>query len=479
MLAMMTPDELYELGLNDLPALVSHTLSLQERNLTLEQSAALNSRNSSIPPGSEGLKKPKPKSLRVISGKKSGGQPGHTGATLNRVNNPDFIEIHRLSLCPCGCGRDLSAEPVINYEDRQVFDLPPQRLIVTEHKMEIKRCPVSGRLVQAPAPAGVTAPVQYGKDFLAWLVYLSTWQLLPLNRIGQMSLDLFGQEVSDDIIIKATKALNHELIPFEEAVKLLLLAAPVVGADETGLRVLKTLYWCHAVVTPELTWLGVHKKRGMKALEFFGILGHYKGRLVHDCLDMYFTLACMHAVCNAHILRELVFVYEEMKQDWAKSLNDLLLEMNKARDEQMLVDTSFPEQRLLDWSKRYDDILIEGRKVNPPMIPAANTPKKRGRKKQSKAQNLLDRLEKRKESVLAFAYDFRISFTNNLSEQAFRMQKVKQKISGCFRTVEGAERFARCRSYIDTVRKQGHSILEELKAAMIGNPFIPQPPPSG
>jgi transposase len=464
---MMSAEELFELGTRDLHGLVVYTLELQER-------IALNSRNSSKPPASDGYAKPKPKSLRGKSGKKTGGQPGHQGNTLKPVEKPDKTEVHPLSICPCGCGSDLSNQPALDYESRQVFDLPPQKLIVTEHRVEIKRCPVSGELVQAPWPNGVTATVQYGQDYLTWLVYLYAQQHIPLNRIDQMSFDLFGQHVSEETIIGAMKKVNQELLPFEESLKELILLEPVVGSDETGLRVSKTLHWLHILSTPTLTWYGVHKKRGKEALDYFDILPEYKNRLVHDCWKPYFDLSCLHALCNAHILRELVFIYEECNQVWANSLYELLLDMNKKREEQKLVAPCFTDERLLEWHQEYKAILKQGREVNPPIIPLPDAPKKRGRNKQTKAQNLLDRLENHEESVLAFLHDFRIPFTNNRSEQDARMMKVKQKVSGCFRTLEGAQRFAKIRSYISTVRKQGRSIFKALKAAITGNPFIPE-----
>ena len=225
---MKTAAELYDLGLRDLDALVAYTLALQE-------SAALNSRNSSKPPSTDGYAKPKPKSLRGKSGKKTGGQPGHPGTTLKPVEIPDKTEVHHLSSCPCGCGSDLSGQPILSYESRQVFDLPPQKLVVTEHLVEVKRCPISGELVHAPWPVDVTAPVQYGPNFLAWLVYLNTQQFIPLARIDQMSFDLFGQHVSQDTILNAMKSVGLELLPFAEAIKKLLLLEPVVGGDATGL----------------------------------------------------------------------------------------------------------------------------------------------------------------------------------------------------------------------------------------------------
>ena len=463
---MKTSAELYDLGLHSLDDLVAYCLTLQER-------LSVTSRNSSKPPSLDGYLKPKPKSLRVKTGKKSGGQPGHTGATLKQVEKPDVIKVHPLSNCPCGCGSDLSKEPVLSYENRQLFDLPPQKLIVTEHRVEIKRCPLSGKLVNATWPTDVNAPVQYGADFLAWLVYLNTQQFIPLARISQMVFDLFGQHVSEDTIISAIKTMNQELEPFSDAVKEQLAQAPVLNVDESGLRVASKLHWIHVISTLWVTWYGVHPKRGREALDCFGVLPKFMQRLVHDCWQTYLELPCLHALCVAHLIRELVFIHEECEQTWAKSLVDLLLDMNRKREEQKRIATEFSTDYLEKWHQQYKKILCEGRLVNPPIIPPPDAPKKRGRKKQTKAQNLLDRLEKHEEWVLAFLHDFQIPFTNNLAEQDIRMIKVKQKVSGSFRTLEGAERFAKIRSYISTARKQGRSILKSLKDAINGNPFIP------
>jgi len=468
---MKTAAELNELGQRDLDGLVAYCLALQER-------LAITSRNSSKPPSKDGLNKPKPKSLRGKTGKKSGGQPGHPGATLKPVEKPDHTEIHPLASCPCGCGGDLSTQPVLGHESRQVFELPPQKLVVTEHRVEVKRCPLSGKLVHAPWPVGVTAPVQYGPDFLAWLTYLNTQQFIPLARIGQMSFDLFGQHVSEDTILKAIKTTGRQLEPFTQALGERFSQAPVVNADESGLRVENALYWLHVLSTPSLTWYGVHRKRGREALDAFAILPNFMGRLVHDCWKTYLDLPCLHALCVAHLLRELIFIHEECDQAWAKTLADLLLDMNRKREEQKLLTSCFPPEHQDQWRQQYQAILREGREVNPPVIPLPDAPKKRGRKKQTKAQNLLDRLEIHEDRVLAFLHDFQIPFTNNLAEQDVRMIKVKQNVSGSFRTLEGAQLFATIRSYISTARKHGRSIFQDLKAAIAGNPFIPGLPAS-
>lgn len=463
---MKTATELLELGKRDLDGLVAYCLALQEK-------LAITSRNSSKPPSQDGYAKPKPKSLRGKSGKKSGGQHGHPGATLKPVEKPDHIEVHALSTCPCGCNSDLSAQPVISYESRQIFDLPPQKLVVTEHRVEVKRCPLSGKLVHTPWPTGITAPAQYGPEFLAWLVYMGNQHFIPLDRIGQMSYDQFGHYVSDNTTLSAMQTTSRQLVPFSQAVEALLPHEPVLNADETGLRVAGKLNWLHILSTPKLTWYGVHSKRGGEALDSFDILSKFMGRLVHDCWRPYFDFLCLHALCLAHILRELIFIHEECDQVWAKKLADLLLDMNLKREEQKLHTSTFPPERLQKWHQQYQEILREGRVANPPIIPMTNAPKKRGRKKQTKAQNLLDRLHDHEDWVLSFLHDFQIPFTNNQAEQDARMIKVKLKVSGSFRTFEGAKLFVSIRSYISTVRKQGRSIFQDLKSAIAGSPFIP------
>ena len=244
-------------------------------------------------------------------------------------------------------------------------------------------------------------------------------------------------------------------------------------------RVANSLNWLHVLSTPTLTWYGVHQKRGREALDAFAILPNFMGRLVHDCWKTYLDLPCLHTLCVAHLLRELIFIHEEYSQDWAKTLADLLLDMNRRREEQKLLTSCFAPKRHEQWHRQCQEIIREGREVNPPVLPLLNAPIKRGRKKQTKAQNLLDRLENHEDWVLPFLHDFQIPFTNNLAEQDVRMIKVKQNVSGSFRTFEGAQLFATIRSYISTVRKHGRAIFQDLKAAITGNPFIPGLPDSG
>ena len=469
---MWTAEKLIALADSKPRALVPIVLEQQSQIEALHARLALNSQNSSQPPSSDGFKKPAPKSLRKKSARKSGGQPGHPGHTLVQVKNPDRVVIHPLEKCPCGCGRSLRRQPVLRYENRQVFDSPPQRLEVTEHRAEIKRCPVSGQEVCAAFPANVSAPAQYGSRFKAWLVYCRVQQLLPLDRISQMANDLFGHPVSAATVQAALDATNKNLVPFGDEVKRQLICAEIAHADETGLRVMKSSHWLHVVSTRYLTWYGVHAKRGREAIDAFGLLISFKGRLIHDCLSSYFKLNCAHGLCNPHLLRELVFIHEQFHQTWAKSLHDLLLAMHDFVEDRKKIDSDCSSKELASWRKRYDTMVALGYVANP-YTPSLPKERRRGRPKKSKALNLLDRLKLHAKSVLAFLYDFRVPFSNNQGEQDLRMMKVQQKISGAFRTLEGAQTFARIRAYLSTVRKNKRDVFQEIVNAFIGQPFMP------
>jgi transposase len=473
---MLTDDEIraiYRQGEETTVAFIKSLLqkidSLEQRLQAVEQQLAKNSGNSSKPPSSDGYQKPAPKSLRTSSGKKSGGQPGHKGKTLSRVKDPDRVIVHPLDSCLCGA--DLSKTPAQDYENRQVFDLPEPKLEVTEHRCEIKDCPDCGERVTASFPADVVAPVQYGLRFQSLLVYLKDGQLLPLDRIGQLCADLYGYDVSAATIESARKECHGALEPFEEELKEGLIGGSLLHSDESGLRVEGSLHWLHLCSTALMTFYGVHKKRWNEAMDFFGILPLFTGTLIHDGLAAYQAYACDHALCNAHHLRELKFVHEELRQRWAGKMARLLCKMNEFVKEQSPV-SHLTEAALAPWLKKYAEIIKEGYGENPePPVRRG----KRGRPKKTKAQNLLGRLDQYRKYVLAFLYDFRIPFTNNQAEQDIRMIKVQQKISGGFRTLEGARMFARIRSYISTVRKHRLNVFRMITHALEGQPFIPAP----
>ena len=453
-----------------LRALKERVRALERRVKELEGRLALNSTNSGKPPSSDGLAKarPKPKSLRTRTGRRPGGQPGHPGRTLQPVPHPDHVRVHPLDHCPCGAcsGASLHAQPVLDYERRQVFELPHRPLEVTEHQAEIKRCPVSGRLVTAAFPEGVSAPAQYGPRFKAQVVYFSDQHFIPYQRLSQLCQDLYGQPLSEATIAAANQRAYEHLAPFERRVVSLLPQAPVNGCDESGLRVAKTLHWLHVVSNPAMTFYGVHPKRGTEAMDDLGILPRCGNWLVHDHWKPYFTYACLHALCNEHHLRELKFLHEEQHEDWARQMSDFLLERLAWRKDH----GGLNQRQFRKVHARYRAILRRGRRRHP---------RRAGRAAQSKAANLLDRLEDFDLNVLAFTIFEEVPFTNNGAERDIRMEKTRQKVSGCFRTLHGGRVFARIRSYISTCRKQNQNILRALQNAVVGNPFIPSAPPAG
>ena len=455
---------------------LQETIQCQKKTIQkLQARLALTSANSHKPPSTDGYAKPAPKSLRQRSGKKPGGQRGHTGHSLKAAPNPDRVVIHALGICPCGCGRSLEQQPVLRYETRQVFDLPPLKLHVTEHQAEVKRCSRSGLEVTAAFPSGVAAPLQYGPRLLALLVYWRDQQLLPVARIRQMSADLFEHPISPATIQSAVATVYNALAGFEENVKRQLLRADVLHGDETGFRVQSQLYWLHVLSTALVTWYGVHPKRGLEAMKAFDILPHFVGRLIHDFWKPYLAFLCAHGLCNAHHLRELTFVYEQLHQRWARKMILLLLAMHRFTSRIKEKGLSPSPAQINRWYKRYRALLAQGRRTNARALPPKPKPK-RGRTAQTKPQNLLDRLDQHQESVLAFLQDPTVPFSNNQAEQDVRMMKVQQKISGSFRTQSGAAQFARIRSYLSTARKNRVNILHALAQAFAGQPFMPRAP---
>jgi transposase len=415
-------------------------------------------------------KKPAPKSQRQKGKRRTGGQLGHKGHTLDMVTAPDYIEVHRLTDCPY-CEHVLSEAPVLSVDRRQVFDVPPVTLEVTEHQAPVLCCPNCQERVKAAFPANVTQPVQYGERIKTQAVYLNSYQLLPLARTCEVLEDLYGHRPSEAFVLSATQALHDQLPPALSAMRQGLMQATVVHADESGLRVEGKLNWLHVLSTPRLTYYAVHPKRGQVAMHDIGLLAHYQGRAMHDALASYFQFDnCSHALCNAHHLRELRFVTEQYHQPWAAEMAQLLLDI-KADVAQTDGVMTLPPDRLANYDARFDALLQAGLEANPPS--ATPPPRQRGRKKQSPPKNLLDRLSKYKTETLAFMRDFRVPFDNNLAERDLRMIKVKQKISGTFRTRSGAEVFCDIRSYISTTRKQGKDVLRALHDALLAHPFIP------
>ena len=430
-----------------------------------------NSRNSGKPPSTDGPGvRPHPKSQRGRSGLKSGGQTGHAGHTLRMSDHPDEVQRHTPRHCR-GCGESLEEAPTIGQERRQVVDIPPVKARVIEHQAETRRCSSCGVETVGEFPEGVVAAIQYGPSVGTVAVYLNQEQLLPSDRTCKVLSDLFDCPMSEGTLERVVAECHERLFEVETAIRQGVEKAAIAHFDETGVNVGGKTHWLHVASTLMLTYYAVHRKRGREAIDEIGILAKYRGRAIHDGLASYWQYdECEHGLCNAHHLRELTFVEEELGQVWAKGLKDLLIEIKRSADdarERGLVELSVEARR--EFEARYDAILMAGLEVNPPQERTG----KRGRPKRGKARCLVDRLRERKAATLAFMNDLAVPFDNNQAERDIRMVKVREKISGCFRTPIGAERFSRIRGYISTLRKQGLPIYSALRGALVGTPPMP------
>lgn len=425
-----------------------------------------NSSNSSKPPASDGLKKTN--STRRPSGNKPGGQVGHPGSTLEKTATPDTIIKHPLPEQCDVCFAKLDATSAQLLKAGQVFDIPLPKFQVTEHQAYALQCQC-GKRHESALPQGICEVAQYGPNVRALAVHLLHGQMLPYGRTSELLRDLYGVRASSASLVLWSQQAAALVEDQVDAIGQQVRSEAVVHADESGLRVNANLQWLHTAVTTAYTWYGVHATRGMQALEEHGILKGYFGTLVHDCWAPYWKLDCEHALCGAHLLRELLFVQQSTKQTWSQGLMDTLQAANIACHVARQNDqaTLTPEQ-IEAFTNRYQALVQEGQGQN---LATAKTPGQRGRAKQSTTYNLLLRLHEREAQVLRFMHDLRVPFTNNLAERAIRMPKVKQKISGCFRTLAGAQNFCLIRSYLDTARKQGVGMLAALQSAFRGLPM--------
>ncbi len=439
--------------------------NLKSENLELRRRLSQNSKNSNKPPSSDFIK-PKPALPKKTKGRK-GGQVGHKGKTLDQIENPDFVVRYPLAHCECGC--DLSQLPQTLSKKRQVFDIPDPGLKVTEHQILKASCPNCGKQNSSVLPEHIKAPTQYGFGVKTLVTLLNNEFKLPFNKVQLLFADLFGYTINEGTITSANKLTYERLEDTMEVFKALLIKSLVAHADETGVQVNGILHWLHSLSTEEFTYLFVHPKRGTEAMTSAeSILPELENILVHDCWASYFNFEQVdHALCGAHLLRELEGLIED-GSIWAGIFKKYLLGIYE-KSTPLINNRGQIENR-------YDLICKIADLEEPP--PAQNN--KRGRKKKTKGRNLLERLIKHKEAVLRFAFVPEVPFTNNLAERDIRHTKLKQKVSGGFRTFRGAQIYARIQSFISTLRKQGLNVFTQLRETLEfkRNFFIETPLPA-
>jgi transposase len=441
-------------------------IALWDRVDKLEAMQLKNSSNSSKPPSTDGFKR-KPKSRRVAGKAKAGGQEGHPGSTLKQVAVPDEVVAHAPPAHCDGCGSKLDLrQATVETNGRQVIDLPPVRVKVVEHRLQSVRCRC-GKVHAGRYPDTVTQAVQYGPAIKAALVYLTQYQHVPMKRCTGAMQDLFGVRISPASVHAAIAQAHVVVTPIVQELGESMLKSEVICVDETSMRVGKKLHWMHSVSTDDAVLYQVHERRGREALLAFNLLPRFKGVAVHDGWPAYDSFNVTHALCNAHHLRELEFVVDSTGQQWAQDMIDLLVQMNDAVNAS--ADAVLSEEVVAAYRKQYRRLIAQGYAVNPENLTDPTRKDKRGGIKQTVPRNLLRRLDQRADDVLRFMTNAFVPFTNNLAERDIRMPKLKQKVSGCYRTIEGARAYCSIRSYLGTLRKRSMDLMEALTTLFAGH----------
>jgi len=445
--------------------------ALRNRVKILEERLAKDSHNSSKPPSTDGFKKRVPRSLRKQSNRKSGGQKGHTGYALKMVETPEHTIDHHVNQCEL-CGKSLEKQPSQGTEKRQEFDIPPMKIFVTEHRADIKKCDGCGHVNKGVFPDRIKAAVQYGPRIKSIAAYLMNYQFLPYNRTKEFFRDIFGRGLSEGTLVNINNEISNLLENPVAQIREQISRASLAHFDETGCSLKGKQHWLHVASTPELTYYQIHKKRGSEAMDAIGILRDFTGRAIHDFWSAYLKYKCSHGFCNAHLLRELIFVHEQRNQVWAKEMIDYLLKVKEmAAQTREKESYGFLSAQIDEFETEYARILQKGYDENP--LPPPKPTKRRGRPKKSDELNLLLRFKNYQREILAFMYDLNVPFDNNLSERDLRMMKNRQKISGTFRSNSGARAFCITRSYLSTVRKNSVNVIDAIHYAITGIPFIP------
>ena len=436
----------------------------------LERRLGKDSHNCSKPPSSDGLRR-KVREKRKKSEKRSGGQQGHPGHTLSQVAEPDRVMMHCPEKCE-NCHQNLPSLPGEVKERRQAHDLPELRLEVEEHQVVEICCPHCQIRSRGDFPPTVRSAAQYGPRVQALAVYLSQFQLLPMERVCETLSDLCHCGLSEGTLLNWITQATHTLEPTQHRIKTLLLQSDLLHADETGVRIKGILHWVHVAATDWLTCYGWHRKRGREAMDALALWPHFQRRAMHDRWASYDQYDCAHSLCGAHLLRDCLFVAEQEKQPWGQQMVDVLLLMLQTTDQWRAKGANSVPKTLRDeLLAQYFDVLTVGFTAHLAQSPPVSLAKKQGRPKQSASKNLLDALLERAEDVLAFLDDLTLPFTNKLAERDLRMMKVQQKISGTFRSADGATAFCVIRSYLSTMRKQGRPMLAALAVVCHGAPL--------
>jgi transposase len=439
---------------------------LTHENLELQARLKQNCTNSSQPPSASPFVKPK--SLRTKTGRKPGGQPGHKGCTLALAETADEVIEHSVAICS-HCGGDLNAVTAQISQTRQVRDIKIIPVVI-QHAVQSKICPVCGKKTTAVFPQEVKHYIQYGETFRSVMVCLNQGHFIPYDRLADISRDIFNTPVSPGALVNIVRECAKSLKDSVAHIKDRLKQSSVLNCDETGTRIKGKNRWLHSAGNSQFTYLETHPKRGSAATTDIGILPGFKGTVVHDFWKPYYSYSdCQHAICNAHILRELQGIKENYSQTWAEHMKKLLLEIK-----QDVAENAVPlnPQKLQKFEKRYAETLELGEKTNPLQKKNQSAIHKRGKQARTKARNLLERMKLYKMDILRFMYDPQVPFDNNLAERDIRMSKVKQKISGGFRSEQGSADFDRIRSYIATASKQQISVFSAIQAAISGRPLF-------
>ncbi len=444
---------------------------LEERIKELESRLNMNSTNSSKPPSTDNkLKKTKKPSISN-SKKKRGAQAGHKGKSLKIVATPDATEVLLPTNCSC-CNSSLKNINSSKYEKRQLFDLPDVKMQITEYQAHSLKCKKCSTLNKAKFPNNIKATTQYGDNLKSLVSYLNAYQMLPYERIVETIQDLTSHKMSTGTIYNFLNTSYEKLENFENRLKQSLIKEDVLHSDETGVNIKAKLHWIHVASSSAMTYYMLHQKRGRVAMDNMEIIPNYSGVLVHDHWTPYNKYTnCTHSYCNAHILRELNGITEKENTVWSEDMHQLLINMNIAvRKAKENDKSSLSQPQIQKFLNNYQKIIKNANNYYPP--PDRSIKRGKGRLKQAKGKNLLDRLLKYQDETLRFLSDFRVPFTNNLAERDLRMIKVKEKISGSFASFKGGEIFCRIRSYISTLKKNNIAVLQGLRDALAGKSYI-------